>query len=65
MLAAALIVIGAVFLLKNLGIMPSIAWDIVWPVVLIVMGLVDFQEKINIKLKLKGKSKKLLLTFDF
>ena len=40
MLAAALIIIGAVFLLKNLGIMPSIAWDIVWPIVLIVVGLV-------------------------
>jgi len=39
MMAITLIVIGGIFLLKNLGIMPGIAWDIIWPMVLIVVGL--------------------------
>ncbi|NCN07284.1 hypothetical protein GW933_01180 [Candidatus Falkowbacteria bacterium] len=39
MIAASLVIIGIVFLFKNLGIMPEIAWDIVWPVILIVLGL--------------------------
>lgn len=39
MLGAILVIVGIVFLLKNLGIMPSIAWDIVWPIAIIVLGL--------------------------
>lgn len=39
MFGISLIVIGAIFLLKNLGIVPGIAWDIVWPIALIVIGL--------------------------
>lgn len=39
MFGAALVVIGLVFLLKNLGLMPNIAWDVIWPIVLIVLGL--------------------------
>jgi len=39
MLSQSNIEIGIVFLFKNLGIMPEIAWDIVWPVILIVLGL--------------------------
>ncbi len=39
MFAVVLIVLGAVFLLKNLGIMPGIQWEIVWPIVLIVLGI--------------------------
>lgn len=39
MLGAGLVVMGIIFLLKNLGIMPEIAWDIIWPVILIVVGL--------------------------
>ena len=38
MIGAAFVVMGTVFLLKNLGIMPDIAWDIIWPIVLIVVG---------------------------
>ena len=39
MFGVALVVVGVVFLLKNLGILPSVAWDIVWPVALVVIGL--------------------------
>jgi len=39
MLGTGLVVLGVVFLLKNLGIMPAIAWDIIWPIILIVVGL--------------------------
>jgi len=39
MLGAGLVVIGIIFLLKNLGIMPEIAWDIIWPIILVVVGL--------------------------
>ncbi len=34
-----LIILGMIFLLQNLGIMPMIQWSIVWPVLLIVFGL--------------------------
>ncbi|MBI3633833.1 MAG: hypothetical protein HY226_06125 [Candidatus Vogelbacteria bacterium] len=37
-LAFLLIVIGAVFLLKNLEII-SLTWEIIWPVVLIGLGV--------------------------
>ncbi len=38
MFGAALIIVGLVFLLKNTGFMPDIAWDIIWPIILIVFG---------------------------
>jgi phage shock protein PspC (stress-responsive transcriptional regulator) len=34
-----LIVLGAYFLLANLGVFNAFRWDLVWPVVLIAMGL--------------------------
>lgn len=34
-----LIVIGAVFLLENLNLIPEMNWSIVWPVLLILAGL--------------------------
>jgi phage shock protein C len=34
-----LIVLGAYFLLTNLGIFSNVRWDIVWPAVLIALGL--------------------------
>jgi phage shock protein C len=37
-----LIVLGAYFLLTNLGVLSNIRWDIVWPVVLIGLGLLLF-----------------------
>jgi len=39
MLGAILVVVGIVFLLKNLGIMSDLAWDIIWPIAIIVLGL--------------------------
>jgi len=39
MLGAGLVAVGIIFLLKNLGIMPTIAWDIIWPIILMVVGL--------------------------
>ena len=38
MFGAALVIVGVIFLLKNLGIISGIAWDVVWPVALIVIG---------------------------
>ncbi|MEK7168056.1 MAG: DUF5668 domain-containing protein [Patescibacteria group bacterium] len=38
MFGVALIVVGAVFLLKNLGIISGFAWDVVWPILVIVIG---------------------------
>jgi hypothetical protein len=35
-------VLGAYFLLTNLGVLSNIRWDIVWPVVLIGLGLLLF-----------------------
>ena len=34
-----LIIIGGVFLLKNLGFITEGAWSIIWPAILIVIGL--------------------------
>ena len=39
MFGAALIIVGAIFLLKNLGIIEGVAWDIVWPIVVVVVGV--------------------------
>lgn len=33
------LVIGVFYLLKNVGVIPSIAWHIVWPVGLIALGI--------------------------
>lgn len=33
-----LVIIGVVFLLKNLGLISGPAWEVVWPTALIVMG---------------------------
>ncbi|MDP3986220.1 MAG: DUF5668 domain-containing protein [Candidatus Veblenbacteria bacterium] len=35
----ALVIIGLVALLKNLGLIPANTWDIVWPVLLIALGI--------------------------
>lgn len=34
-----LIIAGVIFLLKNLGVISGSAWEILWPVLLIVAGL--------------------------
>lgn len=45
MLGIALIVLGAIFLLKNLGFLAAINWDIIWPLVLIVVGIAMVSKK--------------------
>ncbi|MFA5125252.1 MAG: DUF5668 domain-containing protein [Patescibacteria group bacterium] len=45
MLAIALIIIGAIFLLKNLGLLTVINWDVVWPIVLIGVGVLMLFKK--------------------
>lgn len=35
----AIITIGIVFLLNSLGIIPGDAWNIIWPCLLIIIGL--------------------------
>jgi len=37
--ALALVFIGALFLLRNTGVLPLAAWDFTWPLVLIVLGV--------------------------
>lgn len=38
-LSLILIIIGIVFLLQNLGYISGAAWSIIWPAILITMGL--------------------------
>lgn len=43
----AIVIIGAIFLLKNLGFFAEINWDIIWPVAIIAIGVVViFRKKI-------------------
>jgi len=37
-IALLLIIIGTLFLLKNLGIVTGNVWDILWPIILIALG---------------------------
>ncbi|MFA6321898.1 MAG: DUF5668 domain-containing protein [Candidatus Buchananbacteria bacterium] len=39
MFGIALVVIGAIFLMKNLGMIPGVNWDIVWPMAVLVIGI--------------------------
>ena len=34
-----LLVIGIVYLVKNLGFISGAAWSIIWPIILVVIGL--------------------------
>ncbi|MDP3685328.1 MAG: DUF5668 domain-containing protein [bacterium] len=38
-LPLALVFIGALFLLRNTGLLPLAAWDFTWPLVLIILGV--------------------------
>lgn len=38
----ALVLTGTLFLLRNLGLLPSPAWEVVWPLVLIILGAAAF-----------------------
>lgn len=35
-----LIIIGAVFLLQNLGILTGDSWNVVWPAIIILLGII-------------------------
>src|SRR5438874_7080155 len=35
----ALVIVGVLFLLANLGVLNNINWDVVWPVLLIALGV--------------------------
>lgn len=34
-----LVILGCFFLLQNMGLLPGLAWDYLWPSLLIVWGL--------------------------
>lgn len=38
-IALGMVFIGALFLLRNTGLLPLAAWDFTWPLVLIVLGV--------------------------
>lgn len=40
-----LIIIGLIFLLENLNLIPAANWSIVWPVILILAGLCMLKKK--------------------
>ncbi|HLQ62562.1 MAG TPA: DUF5668 domain-containing protein [Candidatus Acidoferrales bacterium] len=35
----ALVIVGALFLLKNVGLLPFIGWEVIWPILLIALGV--------------------------
>lgn len=52
-----LIIIGAVFLLQNLGIITSDIWEIIWPSLIIVLGLSMLSKKTHVhKMKCCGST---------
>ena len=40
-----LIIVGLIFLLENLNLIPSVDWSIVWPIILILAGLFMLKKK--------------------
>lgn len=40
-----LIILGAIFLLENLNLLPWLNWSVVWPVILILAGLYLLKKK--------------------
>lgn len=45
MLGYALVILGVIFLLKNLGLLVAINWDLVWPIVLVIIGILMIYKK--------------------
>ena len=41
-IASIFVIIGVVFLLRNLGIISGDIWGVIWPMVLVVFGLYIF-----------------------
>ena len=42
-----IIIIGIAFLLQNLGYISGVAWNIIWPAILIVIGIAILLKKRN------------------
>ncbi|MFA6306584.1 MAG: DUF5668 domain-containing protein [Patescibacteria group bacterium] len=40
-----LIVVGLIFLLENLNLLPWLNWSVIWPVILILIGLNMMRKK--------------------
>lgn len=40
-----LILLGVFFLLRNLGLLPWLDWDVIWPFILIIAGIYLLLEK--------------------
>ena len=40
-----LIILGAIFLLENLNLLPWFNWSVIWPVILILAGLYLMRKK--------------------
>lgn len=40
-----LIIIGLIFLLENLNLIPGLNWSVIWPVILILAGLCLMKKK--------------------
>jgi len=40
-----LIIIGLIFLLENLNLIPIVDWSIVWPIILILAGVFMLKKK--------------------
>lgn len=40
-----LIIIGLIFLLENLNLIPMVNWSVIWPVLLILAGLYMMKKK--------------------
>ncbi|MFH0923950.1 MAG: DUF5668 domain-containing protein [Candidatus Falkowbacteria bacterium] len=40
-----LIILGAIFLLENLNLIPGLNWSLIWPVLLILAGLYLLKKK--------------------
>ena len=40
-----LIIVGLIFLLENLNLIPGLNWSVIWPVILILTGLYLMKKK--------------------
>ena len=40
-----LVILGTIFLLENLNLIPGLNWSIIWPVLLILAGLYMMKKK--------------------
>jgi len=49
-----IIVLGVVFLLKNLGVISGVSWGIIWPAMVIVFGLALISRKLSRKSQNQG-----------